>query len=74
MVAGRNERGLYKMICEGDNERIVGVHMIGPEAPEIMQAAAVAVKAGLTKARFRRNFRNPPDHGGGTGAYALAPV
>ena len=52
VVAGRNERGLYKMICEGDNERIVGVHMIGPEAPEIMQAAAVAVKAGLTKADF----------------------
>jgi len=52
VVAGRNERGLYKMICEGDSERIVGIHMIGPEAPEIMQAAAVAVKAGLTKADF----------------------
>ena len=52
VVAGRNERGLYKMICEGDNERIVGIHMIGPEAPEIMQAAAVAVKAGLSKADF----------------------
>ena len=52
VLAGRNERSLYKMICEGDNERIVGIHMIGPEAPEIMQAAAVAVKAGLTKADF----------------------
>jgi len=52
VVAGRDERGLYKMICEGDSERIVGMHMIGPEAPEIMQAAAVAVKAGLTKADF----------------------
>ncbi len=52
VVAGRNERSLYKMVCEGDNERIVGIHMIGPEAPEIMQAAAVAVKAGLTKADF----------------------
>ena len=52
VVAGRNERALYKMVCEGDNERIVGIHMIGPDAPEIMQAAAVAVKAGLTKADF----------------------
>jgi glutathione reductase (NADPH) len=52
VVAGRNERSLYKMICDGENERIVGMHMIGPDAPEIMQAAAVAVKARLTKADF----------------------
>lgn len=52
VVAGRSERGLYKMICDAANGRIVGIHMIGPEAPEVMQAAAVAVKAGLTKADF----------------------
>lgn len=52
VVAGRNERGLYKMICDAANDRIVGIHMIGPEAPEILQGAAVAVKAGLTKADF----------------------
>ena len=52
VVAGRNERGLYKMICDANNDRIVGIHTIGPEAPEIMQAAAVAVKAGLTKTDF----------------------
>ena len=52
VLAGRNERSLYKMICDGENERIVGIHMIGPDAPEIMQAAAIAVKAGLTKADF----------------------
>ncbi|MEM7666763.1 MAG: glutathione-disulfide reductase [Pseudomonadota bacterium] len=52
VVAGRNERGLYKMVTDAANGRIVGVHMIGPESPEIMQAAAVAVKAGLTKADF----------------------
>jgi glutathione reductase (NADPH) len=53
VLAGRNERSLYKIICEGDdNERIVGIHMISPDAPEIMQAAAIAVKAGLTKADF----------------------
>jgi glutathione reductase (NADPH) len=52
VVAGRNERCLYKMIVDAANDRIVGIHMIGPEAPEIMQAAAIAVKAGLTKADF----------------------
>ena len=52
VLAGRNERSLYKIVCEGENETIVGIHMIGPDAPEIMQAAAVAVKAGLTKADF----------------------
>ncbi|MFU7528162.1 glutathione-disulfide reductase [Qipengyuania sp. ASV99] len=52
VVAGRHERGLYKMIVDAANDRIVGIHMIAPEAPEIMQAAAIAVKAGLTKADF----------------------
>jgi len=52
VVAHRNERSLYKMICELHTGRVVGIHMIGPDAPEIMQAAAVAVKAGLTKDDF----------------------
>ena len=51
VLAGRNERALYKMVCD-DMDRVVGIHMIGPDAPEILQAAAVAVKAGLTKAQF----------------------
>ena len=52
VVAGRNERGLYKMVVDAANDKVVGIHMIAPEAPEIMQMAAVAVKAGLTKADF----------------------
>ncbi|MEO5865549.1 MAG: glutathione-disulfide reductase [Sphingomonas sp.] len=52
VLAGRNERALYKMVCEGETDRVVGLHMIGPDAPEILQAAAIAVKAGLTKAAF----------------------
>ncbi|MEM7779908.1 MAG: glutathione-disulfide reductase [Pseudomonadota bacterium] len=52
VVAGRSERGLYKMVVDAANDKIVGIHMIAPEAPEIMQAAAIAVKAGLTKADF----------------------
>ncbi|WP_293876625.1 MULTISPECIES: glutathione-disulfide reductase [unclassified Sphingomonas] len=52
VLAGRNERALYKMVCDGETGRIVGLHMIGPDVPEILQAAAIAVKAGLTKAQF----------------------
>lgn len=52
VLAGRNERSLYKMIVDASNDKVVGLHMIGPEAPEILQAAAVAVRAGLTKADF----------------------
>ena len=52
VLAGRNERALYKMICEETTGKILGIHMIGPDAAEILQAAAVAVKAGLTKDAF----------------------
>ena len=52
VLAGRNERALYKMIVNAATDQVVGLHMIGPDAPEILQAAAIAVKAGLTKADF----------------------
>ncbi|RXR27262.1 glutathione-disulfide reductase [Sphingobium fluviale] len=52
VLAGRMERSLYKMICDGATGKVIGLHMIGPDAPEILQAAAVAVKAGLTKQAF----------------------
>ena len=52
VLAGRNERSLYKLIVDEESEVVVGIHMIGPDAPEILQAAAIAVKAGLTKSQF----------------------
>lgn len=52
IFARRQERGLYKLIVEVPTEKVLGLHMIGPEAPEILQAAAIAVKAGLTKQDF----------------------
>jgi glutathione reductase (NADPH) len=52
VLAGRNERSLYKLVLDGETDHVVGVHMIGPDAPEILQAAAVAVKARLKKADF----------------------
>jgi glutathione reductase (NADPH) len=52
VLANRDERALYKMICDDTTGKVLGLHMIGPDAPEILQAAAVAVKAGLTKEQF----------------------
>ncbi len=52
VFAHRAERSLYKMICEANSGKILGIHLIGPEAPEILQVAAIAVKAGLTKQDF----------------------
>ena len=52
VLAGRNERSLYKLVVDEESDKVLGIHMIGPDAPEILQAAAVAVKAGLTKAQF----------------------
>ena len=52
VLAGRNERSLYKLVVDGSTDRIVGIHMIGPDAPEILQAAAIAVRGRLKKADF----------------------
>ncbi len=52
VLAGRNERSLYKLVVDAATDVVVGAHMIGPEAPEILQALAIAVKAKLTKAAF----------------------
>ena len=52
VLAGRNERSLYKLVVDGSTDCIVGIHMIGPDAPEILQAAAIAIKGKLKKADF----------------------
>ena len=52
VLADRNERALYKMVVAGPEERVIGLHLIGPDSGEILQAAAIAVKAGLTKQDF----------------------
>ena len=52
VLAGRNERALYKLVVDEATDKVVGAHMIGPDAPEILQVVAIAIKAGLTKAQF----------------------
>ena len=43
---------LMKIIVDAETDRLLGVHIVGPDAAEIIQLAAVAVKAGLTKAQW----------------------
>jgi glutathione reductase (NADPH) len=51
-LSGRNERTLVKLVVDEASQRVVGAHMVGPDAPEIIQGIAIAVKAGLTKEQF----------------------
>ena len=51
-LSGRDERGLMKLIVEQKTDRVVGLHLVGPDTPEIAQGFAVAMKAGATKAHF----------------------
>ncbi len=46
------ERTLMKLIVDKESDRVLGVHMIGPEAGEIIQGFAVAIKCGATKEQF----------------------
>lgn len=56
----RTIRSFLKMVVDADSERVLGLHMMGPDAPEIIQGFAVAVKAGLTKADFDATFAIHP--------------
>lgn len=49
---GSDERVLMKLVVDADSQRVVGVHIVGPDSPEMIQLAAIAVKAGLTKAQW----------------------
>ncbi|HBS63352.1 MULTISPECIES: glutathione-disulfide reductase [Stenotrophomonas] len=51
-LADGTQRSLFKLVCVGEEERVVGVHLLGEAADEILQGFALAVKMGATKAQF----------------------
>jgi glutathione reductase (NADPH) len=51
-LSGRDERTLMKIVVDAASDRVVGCHMLGPDAPEIAQGLAIAVKCGATKKQF----------------------
>jgi glutathione reductase (NADPH) len=51
-MSGRNERTFMKLVVDAKSDRVLGAHMVGPDAGEIIQGLGVALKAGATKAQF----------------------
>ena len=51
-LSGRDEQSLMKLVVDKRSDRVLGVHMVGADAAEIIQGLAVAVKMGATKAQF----------------------
>ena len=51
-LSGSTERTFIKLVVDDASDRVVGLHMVGPDAGEIVQGFAVAMKAGATKAVF----------------------
>ena len=51
-ISGRDEKTFMKLIVDGKTDVVVGCHMMGMDAPEIIQGVGIALKAGATKAQF----------------------
>jgi len=51
-LGGRVERTFMKLVVDAATQRVLGAHMIGPDAGEVIQGIAIAVKLGATKAQF----------------------
>ncbi|MGE0718258.1 MAG: glutathione-disulfide reductase [Alphaproteobacteria bacterium] len=55
-LSGREERTLMKLIVDRTTDKVLGAHMVGADAPEIIQGLAIALSAGATKADFDRTI------------------
>jgi len=51
-ISGRNEKVMMKLVIDAESDKVLGVHMLGPDAAEIVQMAAIALRLGVTKAQF----------------------
>jgi glutathione reductase (NADPH) len=56
ILAGRDERTMMKLVVDRASDRVLGCHMVGADAPEILQGLAIALKCGATKAQFDRTI------------------
>jgi glutathione reductase (NADPH) len=59
-LSGREERTMMKLVVDRPSQRVLGVHMIGVDAPEIVQCLAVAIICGATKQQFDRTMAVHP--------------
>ena len=51
-ISGNLERTLMKLVVDQDTQKVIGAHMIGPDAAEIIQGIAISIKAGALKSDF----------------------
>jgi glutathione reductase (NADPH) len=56
ILAGREERTMMKLVVDRATDRVLGCHMVGADAPEIVQGLAIALKCGATKEQFDRTI------------------
>lgn len=59
-LSGRAERMIMKIVVNGENRKVLGVHILGPDAGELAQVLAIALKAGCTKDDFDRTMAVHP--------------
>jgi len=59
-LAGRDEKMLMKLVVDMASDKVLGCHILGPDAAEIVQMAAIALKMGATKAQFDRTMALHP--------------
>ncbi len=59
-LSGRDEHVMIKLVVDRKTDRMLGVHIVGPDAPEIVQSIAIAITMGATKADFDRTFALHP--------------
>lgn len=62
-LSGRNEKTMMKIVVERETDRVVGCHMVGPDAPELIQGLAVAIKCRATKRQFDQTVGIHPTAG-----------
>ena len=59
-LPGREERVFMKLVVDAESDRVLGAHMVGDDAPEIVQSLAVALRAGATKRDFDQTMALHP--------------
>lgn len=60
LFAGREDRALFKLVVDAASRRVLGCHIVAPEAGEMVQLAAVAIRMGATKEDFDRTVAVHP--------------
>jgi glutathione reductase (NADPH) len=60
ILAGRDQRTLMKLVVDAKTQRVAGLHVLGPDAAEIVQMAAIAMNMGATKGDFDRTMALHP--------------